>query len=185
MYAALGHHSAAPGVGVDEAAAVEAEFERFVASSGRSLLTTAALLTQHRHTAEDLYQATLLKTWTAWSDIHTSPEAFARRTMVTTSTSWWRRRWHGEQPTGSLPDRAVDAGGDADLDLRAALGRLPPRQRTVVVLRFYEDLTEAEVADLIGVTVGTVKSQTSKALRRLGVDDALAAGRRTDREAVR
>ena len=168
---------------------MDAEFEAFVDHSGRRLLTTAGLLTGQRHTAEDLYQATLLATWRAWEGIHTSPEAFARRTMVTTYASWWRRRWNGEQPTDDLPDGPTGHVGEDDrsgsLDLRDALDRLPRRQRAVVVLRFYEDLTEAQVAELMGTTVGTVKSQTHKALRALGVDPTLAAGRHDERRALR
>ncbi|SDS45940.1 RNA polymerase sigma-70 factor, sigma-E family [Nocardioides scoriae] len=170
---------------------MDVEFEAFVDRSGRRLLTTAGLLAGQRHAAEDLYQATLLATWRAWATIHTSPEAFARRTMVTTYASWWRRRWHGEQPTGDLPEGADPAREDdrsGSLDLRDALDRLPRRQRAVVVLRFYEDLTEAQVAELMGTTVGTVKSQTHKALRTLGVDPALTAdrqGRSDERQALR
>lgn len=160
---------------------MDEEFERFVAVSGRRLLTTAGLLTGHRQSAEDLYQAALLKTWSSWSRITGEPEAYARRCLVTTHASGWRRRWTGEVPTASLPDGA-EVAHDADLDLRAALSRLPRRQRTVVVLRFYEDLTEVEVARLMGTSVGTVKSQTSKALRALGIDAAL---NRTHEEAAR
>jgi RNA polymerase sigma-70 factor (sigma-E family) len=154
---------------------VEQEFEGFVAECGRRLLTTAALLTQNRHLAEDLLQVTLLKTWSAWAELHTSPEAFARRTMVNTYTSWWRRKWTGERPTDDFADSAVpDTDHPAVLDVRAALSRLPRRQRTVLVLRYYEDLTEAQTAELMGVSIGTVKSQTSKALARLGIDPALS-----------
>lgn len=154
---------------------MEQDFEQFVVGHGRSLLTTASLLTGQQHAAEDLYQATLLKTWTAWSRIESRPAAYARRTMVHLHTSWWRRRWHGEQPTEQLRDRPAATGHTpGDLDLRAALRRLPPRQRAVVVLRYYEDLTEAQVAEAMGISVGTVKSQTSKALRALGIDAALA-----------
>ncbi len=151
------------------------EFHRFATDSSRRLLTTAGLLTQDRHQAEDLLQTTLLKTWRAWDDIHSHPEAFARRTMVNTYVSWWRRRWNGEEPTEHLPDGStpeVDSTGS--LDLRAALARLPRRQRAVVVLRYYEDLTEAQTADVLGCSVGTVKSQASKALAKLGVDPALS-----------
>lgn len=152
---------------------MDEEFERFVTASGRRLLTTAGLLTGQQHAAEDLYQATMLSTWQAWSTITTSPEAFARRTMVNTHATWWRRRWRGERPSERLPDRPTESVGN-DLDLRSALARLPRRQRTVIVLRYYDDLTEAQVAELMGTSVGTVKSQTSKALRTLGVDEALA-----------
>ena len=155
---------------------MEHEFERFVAEHGRRLLATAALLTQQRGTAEDLVQTTLLRTWDAWARIEGRPEAYARRIMVNTYVSWWRRRWNGEHPTDDLPAVAApDPDTATALDLRTALARLPRRQRTVLVLRYYEDLTTAEVAALMGTSIGTVKSQTSKALARLGVDPALAA----------
>lgn len=148
---------------------MDEEFERFVGRAGRRLLATAALLTGQRHAAEDLYQATLLKTWGAWSRIESNPEAYARRTMVTTYAASWRRKWHGERPTEVVPDSPAEESVP-DLDLRAALQELPRRQRAVIVLRYYEDLTEAQTAETLGVSVGTVKSQASKALRRLGVE---------------
>ncbi|HET8603386.1 MAG TPA: SigE family RNA polymerase sigma factor [Marmoricola sp.] len=153
----------------------EDDFEDFVHACARRLLVTAGLLTRDRDRADDLLQATLLKTWSAWSRIESNPEAYARRTMVNTYTSWWRRRWNAELPTGELPEHpAGDVDSATVLDLRRAIDRLPRRQRTVVVLRWFEDLTEAQVADLMGCSVGTVKSQASKALRKLGVDAALA-----------
>ncbi len=151
------------------------EFERFVETSGRRLLTTAGLLTHERQLAEDLLQVTLMKTWSAWPRITTSPEAYARRTMVNTYVSWWRRRWNGEESTDEVPESvAAEADQERSLDLRAALARLPRRQRAVLVLRYFEDLTERQVAELMGVSVGTVKSQASKALARLGIDPTLA-----------
>lgn len=154
---------------------MDEDFERFVVDSGRRLLATAALLTQQRQQAEDLVQVTLERTWSSWSGITTHPEAFARKVMVNTYVSWWRRRWNGEHPTEDLPDAPVsEPDGAMSLDLRAALARLPRRQRAVVVLRYYEDLTEVETAAVLGCAVGTVKSQASKALAKLGVDPALA-----------
>src|SRR3954451_18063258 len=157
----------------DEGGSVHDEFERFVEASGRRLLTTAGLLTRERQLAEDLLQVTLLKTWSAWPRITTNPEAFARRTMVNTYVSWWRRRWNGEESTDEVPELpATHPDRDVDLDLRAALARLPRRQRAVVVLRYFENLTEPQVAELMGISVGTVKSQASKALAKLGIDPA-------------
>jgi len=154
---------------------VEDGFEEFVDACAARLLVTAGLLTRDRHRAEDLLQTTLLKTWSAWSRIDTHPEAYARRTMVNTYTAWWRRRWNAEQPSDTVPERPVEDGDPAvHLDLRRAIDRLPRRQRAVVVLRWFEDLTEAQVAEVMGCSVGTVKSQASRALRKLGVDAALA-----------
>jgi RNA polymerase sigma factor (sigma-70 family) len=107
--------------------------------------------------------------------------------LVTTATSWWRRRWHGEKPTGSLPETSGTDGADerAERDLlwRFVLG-LPPRQRAVLVLRFYEDLTEAETARLLDISVGTVKSQGARALaalrRRLAEEGLEPAARRLE-----
>ena len=155
---------------------MEESFEAFVAARGPRLFATAVLITPDRGLAEDLVQTSLLKVWRHWSRITVNPEAYVRRTMVHTYTTWWRRKWNGELPTAQLPDRAVasaiDVADDRN-DLRAALARLPRRQRAVVVLRFYEDLSVAEVAAILGCSEGTVKGQTSKALARLGADESL------------
>lgn len=170
---------------------VEDSFEAFVAARGPRLFATAALLTQDRGHAEDLVQTALLKTWRHWDRVD-HPEAYVRRAMVHTYTSWWRRRWNGELATAEPPERPVawsSEAVDARHDLRAALTRLPRRQRAVVVLRFYEDLSVAQVAALLGCSEGTVKSQTSKALAHLGADDGLVGhatpGRRPSEEAPR
>jgi RNA polymerase sigma-70 factor (sigma-E family) len=146
-------------------------FEEFVASRGRDLWRTAWLLTGDSHKAEDLVQATLAKCWSRWSSIarEGSAEAYVRRAMLNTYTDWWRRRWNGERPTEVLPETAVRFDGPADerRDTLAALAGLPRGQRAVLVLRFYEDLTEAQTAEVLGISVGTVKSQTSRALSAL------------------
>jgi len=172
--------TAEPATGGDTAAGVA--FEAFVQARSGRLLGTAVLLTQDRALAEDLLQTALAKAWFAWSRVDGDPEPYVRRIVVNTYMSWWRRRWNGEVPAQELPERAgVDfhAGSDARHDLGAALARLPKRQRAVVVLRFYEDLTERQVARLLGCSVGTVKSQTSKALAKLRVDSALEEPRDT------
>jgi RNA polymerase sigma-70 factor (sigma-E family) len=151
-------------------------FERFVAERGSRLLATAVLITQDRALAEDLVQTALLKAWRHWHRIDSSPEAYVRRTMVHTYVTWWRRRWNGEVPTEALPETGHGCGHamtDLRSDLGDALRRLPRRQRAVVVLRFYEDLPVADVAAILGCSEGTVKSQTSKALVKLGADPAL------------
>ena len=104
------------------------------------------------------------------------PEPYVRRVMVTTASSWWQRRWTGEVPTETLPEQGwADSSTDDRVDVWRALQHLPPRQRAVVVLRFYEDLTEPQVADVLGCSVGTVKSQCAKALAKLRVDDGVVA----------
>jgi RNA polymerase sigma factor (sigma-70 family) len=101
--------------------------------------------------------------------VNTDPEAYVRRILVTTYASWWRRKWRDERPTedAGAAQPAPGADPDAEHDLWQAMARLPRRQRAVVVLRYVEDLTEAETASLLGCSVGTVKSQTARALTKL------------------
>lgn len=153
-------------------------FDEFVAARSGRLLRTAYLLTRDHGLAEDLMQTALTKAWFAWSRIDSDPEAYVRKVVVNTYSSWWRRRWNGEHPSDELPETATAdhaAGSSESQDLWAALGRLPRRQRAVIVLRYFEDLTEAETARLLECSVGTVKSQTSKAMAKLRVDPALGA----------
>lgn len=151
----------------------ESQFDTFVLDRSQALLRSAYLLVQDEGLAEDLLQTALTKAWFAWRRIE-DPEAYVRRIMVTTSASWWRRRWTGETPTEVLEQPAPSGAEPAgDQDLWVAIGRLPGRQRAVVVLRFLEDRTEADTASLMGCSVGTVKSQCAKALAKLRVDHAL------------
>lgn len=165
------------------------DFDDFVRGRGTALQRTAYLLTGDWALAEDLVQTALARAWPAWGRIrHVDPEGYVRRVLVNTHASWWRRRWRGEVPTLVLPDRAAAQQDQGLLDrpaLHAALLRLPPRQRAVIVLRFAEDLSEAATADLLGITTGTVKSTTSKALARLRADGALAELAPTTRGADR
>ena len=149
-------------------------FEEFVAARSASLLRTAFLLTRDHALAEDLLQTALTKAYLAWGRIEGNAEPYVRKILVNTYASWWRRRWNGERPTDELPEtpHSDDRAGESG-DLWDALGRLPRRQRAVVVLRYFEDLTEAQTADLLGISVGTVKSQTSKALAKLRIDPSL------------
>jgi RNA polymerase sigma-70 factor (sigma-E family) len=152
-------------------------FEEFVVARGTVLLRTAWLLTGDHHLAEDLLQTALGKTWPHWSRIGATGmgayEQYVRKVMLTTYIAWWRRRWNGERPTARLPEPRGDAtwyaasSADVRHDLLAALGTLPRGQRAVVVLRFFDDLTEAQTAELLGCSVGTVKSQCAKGLAAL------------------
>lgn len=148
------------------------EFEAFVASRSARLLRTAFLLTRDHGKAEDLLQTALAKTWLAWSRID-EPDAYVRKVLVNTYATWWQRRWRDEHPTDDLPDDGYAADEIAGHDLWTALGRLPRGQRAVLVLRYFEDLTETETARLLGCSVGTVKSQTAKAFAKLRADAAL------------
>jgi RNA polymerase sigma-70 factor (sigma-E family) len=146
-------------------------FREFVEARGPALSRSAFLLTGSHHEAEDLLQAALVKTAAHWSRVARdgNPEAYVRRVMVNERTSRWRRRRRDR------PHELIDVGtpwDEADrtvqrLALAVALSQLPPRQRAAIVLRFYEDRSEAETADLLGVTTGTVKSQVHHALVRL------------------
>jgi RNA polymerase sigma-70 factor (sigma-E family) len=155
-----------------------AGFEEFVAARSAHLLRTARLLTQDPELAEDLVQTVLGKCWAVWSRIDADdPGGYVHRVLVNTYTAWWRRRWNAERPTSELPqpaDRSEQSSADERADLRSALRNLPRRQRSVVVLRFYLDLSIEETAELMGCTTGTVKSQTSKAMAKLRLDPALA-----------
>jgi RNA polymerase sigma-70 factor (sigma-E family) len=155
----------------------ESDFDAFVEGRSPALLRSAYLLVQDEGLAEDLLQTALIKAWFAWGRIE-EPEAYVRRIMVTTSVSWWRRRWHRETPTEVPGEPQAAAGGEEAVnaqDLWVAIGHLPRRQRAVVVLRYLEDRSEVETASLMGCSVGTVKSQCSKALVRLRADVALAS----------
>ncbi|MBW3646174.1 MAG: SigE family RNA polymerase sigma factor [Actinobacteria bacterium] len=149
------------------------EFREFVRARSSALLRTSYLLAGGDWAlAEDLLQAALTKTYLAWGRIEdrNAIESYVRTTLATTATSWWRRRWHGERATAAPPERAgVDEA--SQFDERDALWRLvvqlPVRQRAVLVLRFYEDLSEAEIARTLGLSTGTVKSHTFRALATL------------------
>jgi RNA polymerase sigma-70 factor (sigma-E family) len=155
-------------------------FRDYVTARSRSLLRTAYLLTGNRADAEDLVQAALAKTYLAWDRIEdrNALDGYVRRAMVNTHISWWRRRRLEEYPTDEIPDQAVaDQTGTSDLadTLRRAVDRLPQRMRAAVVLRYFEDMTEAEVADALGVSLGTVKSTVSRAVAKLRIDAELQA----------
>lgn len=152
----------------------EDEFTEFVAAALPGLLRFGHVLTGNAATAEDLVQTALGRSLRAWRLRRIEdPRAFVRKVMVNSYASWHRRHgdqeWAVAEPAGRAvmtedPACRVD---DRDAVWRA-LQELPPRQRAVIVLRYYEDLTEAEIAAVMGVSTGTVKSQAARALRRLG-----------------
>jgi RNA polymerase sigma-70 factor (sigma-E family) len=144
-------------------------FDEFVRTRSASLGRIAYLLTGHRHDAEDLLQTALARAATRWERLD-DPEAYVRRVLYTQAVSGWRARLRrpaerlGHEPP---PLAAPAAEVEVRVVLDQALRRLTPRQRAVLVLRFYEDQTEAQAAQLLGCAVGTVKSQTRHALARL------------------
>ena len=150
------------------------EFSVFARDRTQALLRSAYLLTGDQHLAEDLVQASLARTYLAWRRLEdpANAEAYTRKVMYRLQISWWRRRKLRESITAELPEPRRDGTDPTDVAdvrivLRAALLKLPPRQRAVLVLRFLEDRTGAEAAELLDVTIGTVKSQTAKGLARL------------------
>lgn len=150
----------------------EAGFADFVEQWSPALLRVAFLLTGDRGLAEDLLQTALLKTSRRWSRIadHQAAYPYVRRVLVTTYASWRRRRRVGEVLTDQLPEQAAAEDGAAPGRAVAALDVLPPRMRAVIVLRFYEDLSEADTAAALCCSVGSVKSQASRGLARLRVE---------------
>ena len=165
------------GDGVRPMDGVAWEFDEFVRARTRALLRSAYLLTGDQHLAEDLVQDALVRAHRSWRNLHRSgnAEAYTRKIMYHLQLSRWRRRRVAEMSWGELP--ASSGTGVADhapgtalrVSLQRALLQLAPRQRAVIVLRFFEDRTEAETADLLGCSVGTVKSQAFAALARLRV----------------
>ncbi|MBB1254645.1 SigE family RNA polymerase sigma factor [Streptomyces alkaliterrae] len=151
----------------------EDDFRMFVRTRWPRLLRTAYLLTGHHQDAEDLVQAVLARAYTRWERVSGArdPDAYVWRVMINMNADRLRRRRLGEWLTGWLPERAAPDSADEQVLERGvlldALRALPPRQRATVVLRYLEDRSEREVAELLGTGVGTVRSQTARALRRL------------------
>ena len=156
------------------------DFAHFVEARERALLRTAWLLTGDWGLAEDLVQTALARSWPRWERINRrdDPEVYVRRVMVNTWTTWGRRRWRGEKASPVVADAParVDVATEVAMRmaLRDALKTLTSRQRAVLVLRVYDDLPEAQVAQMLNCSVGTVKSATSRALARLRDDPRLA-----------
>ncbi|MFD7133925.1 SigE family RNA polymerase sigma factor [Streptomyces sp. NPDC059894] len=162
----------------------EAHFQEFVRARWSRLVRTAYLLTGDVHHAEDLTQTALAKAYRSWRRISRSdnPEAYVRRMLVSCNSDRFRKRRVTEALTAAPPEVAGrdEAVGRVEErgSLLAGLARLPARQRAVVVLRYWEDLSEAEVAEVLGCSPGTVKSQASKALAKLRTYPGLAHDRR-------
>jgi RNA polymerase sigma-70 factor (sigma-E family) len=150
-----------------------AELERLLAERGENLLRTAILLAGGKEAGEDLLQAALERLFRKWRVIRGNPEAYLRQTLAHLATDRWRRqgRWRvrlgmlGTDSAGYLPDNTIHV--DHRDQLVRLLAQLPVKQRTAIVLRYWSDLSEAETAAVMGCSVGTVKSSTSRGLQRL------------------
>lgn len=157
----------------------EAGFRAFVEANGGTLLHAARLLTGDHHRGEDLVQTALTKVYLKWGKID-APLAYARRALVNAHIDQSRRKWWGERPTEVLPEPPTGPGAVAASDMRDELRRmlagLSPRERSVVVMRYYCDLSEQDTAATLGIPVGTVKSSCARALARLRVEAASGAG---------
>lgn len=146
------------------------EFTEFVHAVWPGLYRTAYLMLGDHQLAEDLVQTSLAKTYASWRKVKepAAAPAYARTVLANTAASWFRRRgWRNERPTETLPEAVHEHDPSTRPALVEALSTLAPRQRAVVVLRYYDDLSVREVAHALGISEGTVKSQTSDALARL------------------
>lgn len=147
----------------------ETQFRAFAGARAGALRRTAFLLCGDWHEAEDLVQAALVKLYVAWPRVHSgTAEAYARQVLTRAFIDSRRRRSSSERPTEELPDRSAPAADlDGRLDLLDALDALAPGQRAVIVLRYWEDLPVADVAELLRIRPGTVKSQATRGLESL------------------
>lgn len=159
-------------------------FTEFVMGRSAALFRTAVLLTRDPHSAQDLVQTALTRVWRNWDRIEGEPEAYTRRIILNQFLTDRSRRWTGEHPTEALPEEPVHNRLERVPDdparvvtdretLSDAIDALPPRQRAVVVLRYFHDLSEAQIAEAMGTGTGTVKSQHSKALAALRISEHL------------
>ncbi|GAA3415241.1 SigE family RNA polymerase sigma factor [Streptosporangium vulgare] len=155
-----------------------ADFEHYVEQRSARLLRAAYLLCRDWDTAEDLLQTALAKAWLAWRRVGDDPDPYVYRILVNTHATWWRRRWRGETPSEVLPEApdgdAMDALATREA-VRQVLAGLPGRQRAVIVLRYFADLPDQRIAEILGCSVATVRSQASRALSKLRVDPAAVA----------
>ncbi|QKW10960.1 SigE family RNA polymerase sigma factor [Streptomyces sp. NA04227] len=177
-----GRPASAPAV--PDAHLVYPSFASYVKERGPVLLRTARSLTSNVNDAEDLLQTALTKTYVAWDRIadHRALDGYVRRALVNTRTSQWRKRKVDEFSCDELPEPESTVLEDPaeQQALRdamwGAITKLPDRQRAMVVLRYYEDLSEVQTAEILGVSVGTVKSAVSRALGKLREDPELRQG---------
>jgi RNA polymerase sigma-70 factor (sigma-E family) len=148
------------------------DFESWLAAREPALQRLALLLTRDEHTAQDLVQTSLAKLYLAWDRLEDRDniDAYARRILINEHRTAWRRPWRRREVVTEVPpDRArpaVEYDGSREV-VWEFVASLPPRQRAVIVLRYYEQLTESEIADILGISVGTVKSQSSRAIAAL------------------
>ena len=169
------HVLAGTGVAMRDTTAVvdrDADFSAYMAARQASLMRTAYLLSGDRHTAEDLVQTAFAKLYLSWDKVRDqgSVDGYVRRILVNEHNSLWRRAWkRRELASDTVPDRPHhdEYDGGAGRELWELVKTLPNKARAVVVLRYYEELSEAETADALGISVGTVKSQASRALASL------------------
>ena len=158
----------------------EAGFRAFVETNGATLLHAARLLTGDHHRGEDLVQTALTKVYLKWGRID-APLPYARKALVNAHIDQSRRRWWGERPTETLPEpaddhaRSEEAASESRDELRRILAGLAPKERAVIVLRYYCDLSEQETSHTLGIPVGTVKSTCSRALARLRVEAGVSS----------
>jgi RNA polymerase sigma-70 factor (sigma-E family) len=155
----------------------EESFGRYVMQAYPDLVRRAVLLVGDRACAEDLVQASLVAAYGRWGRVR-QPDAYLRTVIVRTAIGWRRRRWNGEMPTDPVPDTAAvgdsTAGSDLSAAVRAALMELPPEQRAVIVMRYFDDCSEAEIAAALDCSPGTVKSRTSRGLAAIRAKGLLA-----------
>jgi RNA polymerase sigma-70 factor (sigma-E family) len=156
----------------------EETFSAFVRERGEHFMRLAVLLAGSPVDAEDLLQASLVRLYQAWPRLDVTdaaPDAYLRKILVNIRRSWWRSRWRPESPVAAVPEVADPARGGSDLAdryalgalVRAALAALPRQQRAVLVLRYFEDLPEASIAEILGCSAGTVKTHAHRGLRAL------------------
>lgn len=157
---------------MDPAADPDADYVTYVHTRWGPLVRSAILLGCSRAEAEDIVQTTLIRCYTGWARVQSAavPDAYVYRILVNCLAKSRRRRWWGETPTERLPHRVVEDPAAAVTErasVLAALGALTEQQRAVVMLRYYADLSERQVADVLGIPTGTVKSRLARGLEQL------------------